>query len=111
MTPADLRALLERARMTQREAAELCGVSLRQFQNWIAGKSPIPVLAENALIAEECARADAEFERESGTQTPAEARGLLEWIASEQERRIAALEREIAEERAALAETRRRLTA
>ena len=96
--------------MTQKEAAKLCGVTLRQFQNWVAGSSPIPILAENALIAEECGRADIAFEREAGTQTPDGARQALEFIAGEQRRRIATLERDLKEERAALAETTARLS-
>ena len=96
--------------MTQKEGAALCGVTLRQFQNWLAGSSPIPILAENALIAEEGARADIVFERETGTQTPEDARQVLEFIAAEQRRRIATLERDLEEERAALAETLKRLS-
>lgn len=107
MSPTDLRALLERAKMTQKEGAALCGVTSRQFQNWIAGKTPVPILAENALIAEEGARADTDCERD--TQTPADARAALEWIAAEQKRRIASLERDLKEERTALAETLARI--
>ena len=110
MTPTELRALLERAKMTQKEGAALCGVTLRQFQNWISGSSPVPILAENALIAEEGARADLAFERESETQTPEDARQVLEFIASEQRRRIATMERNLDEERAALAETLKRIS-
>lgn len=110
MTPTELRALLKRATMTQKEAAALCGVTLRQFQNWIAGSSPIPILAENALIAEEGARADIAFERETGTQqAPEDAHQLLEFIAAEHRRRIATLERDLEGERAALAEMMERL--
>lgn len=96
--------------MTQREGAELCGVTLRQFQNWISGKSPLPILAENALIAEDAARADITFERETGTQTPDDARQVLEFIAAEQRRRIKTLERDLEEERAALESTMARLS-
>lgn len=109
MTPTELRALLERANMTQREAAELCGVTLRQFQNWVSGKTPIPILAENALLAEEAARADIRFELETVSQAPADAHQVLGFIAEEQTRRIAALERDLEQERTALAETLARI--
>lgn len=95
--------------MTQKDAAALCGVTLRQFQNWVSGKTPIPILAENALLAEEAARADIRFELKTGSQTPADAHHVLGFIAEEQMRRIAALEREIEEERTALAETLARI--
>ena len=109
MTRTELRALLARAKMSQREAAELCGVTTRTIKNWLSGASPVPILAENALIAEEAARDCAAFERD--TQTPTDAAQLLGVITAEQRRRIAALERDLAEEKAALAETERRLKA
>lgn len=101
MNADDLRALLKRARMTQREAAELCGVTLRTVQNWVSGGSPVPVLAAQALMAEEAARDDLAFERETSADPQ-----TLAFIAKEQERRIAELERQLAAERAALSETR-----
>ena len=100
MNADDLRALLRRARMTQKEAAELCGVTLRTAQNWVSGSSPVPTLAAQALMAEEAARDDLAFER----KTAAEPRTLA-FIAGEQKRRIAELERQLAAERDALAET------
>lgn len=105
MTTTELRALLERAKMTQKEGAKLCGVTLRQFQNWVSGWSQIPILAESALIVAEQERAYIAFEREIGTQTPADRREMLEFIAAEQRRRIESLERDLSEERTALAET------
>jgi transcriptional regulator with XRE-family HTH domain len=107
MDADELRALLSRARMTQKDAAERCGVTLRTVQNWVSGARPVPVMAEQALIIAEAERDAVAFDRD--TQTPADARAALEWIASEQRRRIALLEREIDVERAALAETLERI--
>jgi transcriptional regulator with XRE-family HTH domain len=107
MTSEELRALLKRARMTQKDAADRCGVTLRTVQNWVSGATPVPAMAEQALIIAEAERDAVAFERD--TQTPADARAALEWIAGEQRRRIALLEREIEAERAALAETLERI--
>lgn len=107
MTHAELRALIERMNITQREGAVIAAVGLRQFQKWISGTVPIPILAANALICAEAERDEAKFEAEIGTgkQTPADRRQMLADIAAEQRRRIAIFERDLSEERDALAET------
>jgi len=89
--------------MTQREAAAHCGVSLRTVQNWTAGATPVPVLAEQALILLEAERDAAAFEQEQ--QTPEQSRRSLAFIAEQQRARIARLEAELAAEKAALKET------
>lgn len=103
MTSAKLRALLARTGMRQREAAEVCAVSIRQLQNWLSGRTPIPVLAAQALMAEEGARADAAFERQPQQVSD----DVLGGIEMEQERIISHLEKELIEARKALDRTRR----
>jgi transcriptional regulator with XRE-family HTH domain len=89
--------------MTQREAAEHCGVSLRTVQNWTAGATPVPVLAEQALIILEAKRDAAAFEQDQ--QTLEQSCRSLAFIAEQQRARIARLEAELADEKAALNET------
>lgn len=103
MNPSDLRALLERAHITQGAAAARCGVTLRTMQNWLAGATRIPQTAMNEMIIMEGEQNAAQFERETGT--PGDACQVLEFIAAEQRRRIARLKHDLEEERAALVET------
>lgn len=49
MTPADLRALLERAELTQARAAALAGVKLRTMQQYLAGDREMPQSASGSL--------------------------------------------------------------
>ena len=56
MTTDELRRAIAAAGMTQKETAEYCGVTLRTVQNWVSGRTPIPLLAERALHALEQSR-------------------------------------------------------
>ena len=104
MTATELRELLARMGMTQREAGEIANVTLRTVQNWVAGATPVPDAIARTLLAEAAERAgDPALPPPQDQDTRRE---LLTIIARDQERRIAALERELADERAALAETR-----
>jgi hypothetical protein len=69
---------------------------LRTVQNWTAGATPVPVLAEQSLIL---------LEAEQDQQTPEQSRRSLAFIAEQQRARIARLEAELAAEKAALEET------
>lgn len=113
MTPADeLRALLERANITQGAAAARCGVTLRTVQNWVAGATRIPPTAMNELIVMEGERDAEQLERECSTpQSAKDARAVLESIAVDQERHVAALELALESARAALDDTRARIAA
>lgn len=42
MTPADLRAALDRLGLSQSEAARRCGVDPRSMRRWLAGDRRIP---------------------------------------------------------------------
>lgn len=49
MTPAALRSWRRERRLTQTEAAALVGASMRQWQKWERGESPIRQSLEMAL--------------------------------------------------------------
>ena len=46
MTPTTLKAFRAQAELTQQQAADLFGVSLRCWKYWEAGERPIPAIAE-----------------------------------------------------------------
>lgn len=45
----ELRASMATLEMSPAEVAELCGVTVRAVQLWLAGERPIPVLARRVL--------------------------------------------------------------
>ena len=49
MTPVQLTALLERASLSQSEAARQLGINARTMRKYIAGDAPIPKVVELAL--------------------------------------------------------------
>ena len=49
MTPAGLRALLDRAGLSQRRAAQQLGIHERTMRRYIAGDLPIPRVVQLAL--------------------------------------------------------------
>lgn len=48
-TPAELRALIQAAHITQARAADLARVSLRTVQQWLGGGTPAPAAAVELL--------------------------------------------------------------
>lgn len=51
MTPAELRATLERFGISQVRAAKILGVDDRSLRRWVLGEAPIPILVERVLDA------------------------------------------------------------
>lgn len=52
MTPAQLKSWRAKAGLTQSEAAAIFYKCPRQYQNWEAGKSPVPKLVEDKINKE-----------------------------------------------------------
>jgi transcriptional regulator with XRE-family HTH domain len=51
MTPADLRAVIDSAGITQQRAADLAGVKLRTMQQYLAGDRAMPLSASGLLCS------------------------------------------------------------
>ena len=88
----DARALLKHALatsgMTTLAAADMCNVSRRTVQNWLAGKTPVPELALLVIL---------------NASTPqATPRQVLDRVANDNRRAIAALQAALAAEQQAL---------
>lgn len=49
ISPAELRALIERAGITQAAAAERCHASDRRMRSWLAGEAQMPIAASEIL--------------------------------------------------------------
>ena len=93
-----LRAAMARGGLSSQAVADLCGVSRRTVQYWLAGKARIPALALEAILA-----------ANRQTPTTAPAHQALATVASNQERAVAALEAALEAERQALHVTRTQL--
>ena len=89
-----LRAAMARGGLSTQAVADLCGVTRRTVQNWLAGKARIPDLALQAT-------------RLAAQMAPvsAQAKAVLAQAAQSQERVVAALEAALEAERLALTET------
>lgn len=98
-------ALLTRSGMTIAVVADLLGVSRWTVMNWRSGKSRIPAQAMDLM------RAMVDMTQPDAPQSPTDRRALLLACQAAQAETIARLERELAEERAALAETERKIAA
>lgn len=97
--------LLARSGMTIAAAAELLAVSRWTVRNWRSGKSRIPAQSMDLM------RAVVDLTQVESPQSPADRRALLMACQAAQAETIARLERELAEERAALEETERKIAA
>lgn len=104
----DFAALVKRAGLTQQQAADRHGVTLRTVQNWCAGKTRPPVAVAQDLEAEAVAVADAELEA-AEPMPPEERRAVLRGIEGEQRRQIERLKDLLSIAERDLRETRRRL--
>jgi len=51
MTPEEFEAIREEIGMTRPQIAEALGVSRAQVSNWAAGRSPISMIVQLALMA------------------------------------------------------------
>lgn len=97
--------LLTRSGMTIAAAADLLGVSRWTVRNWRDGRSRIPSQSMDLM------RAVVDMSQPDAPQSPTDRRDLLLACQAAQAETIARLERELAEERAALAETELKLAA
>jgi transcriptional regulator with XRE-family HTH domain len=93
-----LRAAMARGGLSTQAAADLCGVSRRTVQFWLAGKARIPALALEAILA-----------AAHQTPTTAPAKQALATVARDQKRAVAALEAALEAERQALLVTQTQL--
>jgi len=93
-----LRATMARGGLSSQAVADLCGVTRRTVQNWLAGQARIPDLALQAILA-----------AAHQTPTTAPAKQALATVARDQERAVAALEAALEAERQALRVTRTQL--
>jgi transcriptional regulator with XRE-family HTH domain len=93
-----LRAAMARGGLSSQAVADLCGVSRRTVQYWLAGKAGIPELALQAILT-----------AAQQTPTTAPAKQALATVARDQERAVAALEAALEAERQALLATRTQL--
>jgi transcriptional regulator with XRE-family HTH domain len=89
-----LRAAMARGGLSTQAVADLCGVTRRTVQNWLAGNARIPDLALQATV-------DAAFLVPVGAQ----AKAVLAMVVQDQERVVAALEAVLEAERQALTHT------
>ena len=95
--------LLQQSGMTLVAAAELLGVTRWTVMNWRAGKTRVPASAMDLM------RAVVDMREVDVPQSAEERTAVLNGIAAHQRATIARLEADLAAERAALAETERRL--
>ena len=95
--------LLQQSGMTLVAAAELLNVTRWTVMNWRAGKNRVPASAMDLM------RAVVDMQEHDVPQSAEERTAVLESIAAHQRATIARLEADLAAERAALAETERRL--
>ncbi len=129
MTPtgSDLRALLQRGKLTGSASARIAGVNARTLRRWIGGESAVPYSAyrvieahveQQEMIAE--GEADhaawiAEMDADTASRAPLAALDEQIWmltgIQQMQQASLTRLEADIATERAALSETTKRLAA
>ena len=93
-----LRAAMARGGLSSQAVADLCGVTRRTVQFWLAGKARIPALALEAILA-----------AAHQTPTTAPAKQALATVARDQERAVAALEVALEAERQALLVTQTQL--
>ena len=89
-----LRAAMARGGLGTQAVADLCGVTRRTVQNWLAGNARIPDLALQATV-------DAALLAPVGAQ----AKAVLAMVVQDQARVVAALEAALAAERQALTAT------
>lgn len=104
----DIAVLIKKAGLTQQQAADRYGVTVRTVQNWCAGKTRAPVAVVQDLEAESFAAADAALEA-AKPMSPAEGMATLRGVEQEQVRQIAQLKAMLAQAESDLRETRRRL--
>lgn len=128
MTPtgSDLRALVKRGQLTGSAAARIAGVNARTFRRWIGGESVVPYSAYRVIEAHveqaemitdgeaDHAAWIAEMDADTASRAPLAVLDEQIWtltgIQQMQRSNLARLESDVDTERAALAETTRRLS-